>query len=327
MSAATMSANEPALKFIGGDKITETMVSREVMLGMLVLYLGMIGGLRVWMKNRPPFSLKLAMQVGFPTLPPAPCALAAARHMDALHHPMPKWRPAAPAKGFPPHPRVWGRPAHALLDLQQNNARRGSRARQAPGRAMDSSESIARHIHLRRLLWPACLDGGHVAGTSREIGAMAGRGVVSEVLILHQVYNVAQVALNIYMIWGLAVVPQLPTNIFGINLAYNARIEWFVYVHYLSKFLDFFDTLFIILRGKDKEQLSFLHVYHHASIGMIWGTLLYIGHGNGTAVRIPPLTQPCDLTALTIFWPLSHLSPSSQTSPALPASPLDKYDT
>ena len=46
-----------------------------------------------------------------------------------------------------------------------------------------------------------------------------------------------------------------------------------MWVHYMSKFLDYFDTVFIILRGKEKQQLSFLHVYHHASIGMIWGTL------------------------------------------------------
>ena len=97
-----------------------------------------------------------------------------------------------------------------------------------------------------------------------------------------KVYNFAQVALNVYMIWGLCVLSSV-TNLFGINEGYTARLEYFVWVHYMSKFLDYFDTVFIILRGKEKEQLSFLHVYHHASIGMIWGALLYMGHGNGTA--------------------------------------------
>mmetsp|Transcript_21050 Transcript_21050/g.42438 ORF Transcript_21050/g.42438 Transcript_21050/m.42438 type:complete len:261 (+) Transcript_21050:180-962(+) len=96
-----------------------------------------------------------------------------------------------------------------------------------------------------------------------------------------QIYNAVQIALNIYMIYGLLVLPTL-TNPFGINVQYTARLEYFCFVHYLSKFLDFFDTLFIILRKK-KSQLTFLHVYHHASIGMIWGTMLYVGHGNGTA--------------------------------------------
>jgi len=96
-----------------------------------------------------------------------------------------------------------------------------------------------------------------------------------------QIYNAVQIALNIYMIYGLVILPTL-ANPFGINAEYTERLEYFCFVHYLSKFLDFFDTLFIILRKK-RAQLTFLHVYHHASIGMIWGTLLYVGHGNGTA--------------------------------------------
>ena len=48
-------------------------------------------------------------------------------------------------------------------------------------------------------------------------------------------------------------------------------------VHYLSKFLDWFDTFFIIAKGNAKKQLSFLHVYHHSSIGLMWGILLATG--------------------------------------------------
>ena len=49
-----------------------------------------------------------------------------------------------------------------------------------------------------------------------------------------------------------------------------------------NRYLDFLDTVFIVLRKKN-TQLSFLHVYHHATIGMIWGYLLHVGYGNGTA--------------------------------------------
>ena len=77
------------------------------------------------------------------------------------------------------------------------------------------------------------------------------------------IYNNTQIILNIY-------------------IPYTSNIRYFVYVHYLSKYFDYFDTLFIILRGKEKQQLSFLHVYHHSTIGIIWGGLLYCGHGNGT---------------------------------------------
>ena len=39
--------------------------------------------------------------------------------------------------------------------------------------------------------------------------------------------------------------------------------EWFVFVHYLSKFMDWFDTLWMILKKKSNVQMSFLHLYHH----------------------------------------------------------------
>jgi hypothetical protein len=95
-------------------------------------------------------------------------------------------------------------------------------------------------------------------------------------------YNNAQIILNIYMIYGLLPVISYP-NIYGINIAYTPQLRYFVYIHYLSKYFDYFDTLFIILRGKERLQLSFLHVYHHSTIGIIWGLLLHYGHGNGTA--------------------------------------------
>ena len=95
------------------------------------------------------------------------------------------------------------------------------------------------------------------------------------------IYNNTQIILNIYMIYGLISVISFP-NIYGINIPYTSNLRYFVYVHYLSKYFDYFDTLFIILRGKEKQQLSFLHVYHHSTIGIIWGGLLYCGHGNGT---------------------------------------------
>lgn len=96
------------------------------------------------------------------------------------------------------------------------------------------------------------------------------------------IYNNAQILLNIYMVYGLSAVISYP-NIYGINIPYTSNLRYFVYIHYLSKYFDYFDTVFIILRSKEKQQLSYLHVYHHSTIGVIWGFLLYRGHGNGTA--------------------------------------------
>lgn len=95
------------------------------------------------------------------------------------------------------------------------------------------------------------------------------------------VYNIFQIFLNTYIFYGLITIISMPYNIFGLNTLYNNNIQYYVYLHYLSKYLDYFDTVFIILRKKN-NQLSFLHIYHHSTIGVIWGLLLYIGHGNGT---------------------------------------------
>eukprot|EP00160_Parvularia_atlantis_P018953 Unigene7225_Nuclearia_a/m.22182 Unigene7225_Nuclearia_a/g.22182 ORF Unigene7225_Nuclearia_a/g.22182 Unigene7225_Nuclearia_a/m.22182 type:complete len:297 (+) Unigene7225_Nuclearia_a:634-1524(+) len=97
-----------------------------------------------------------------------------------------------------------------------------------------------------------------------------------------QLYNTAQVALCAYMVVGFAQAQFALTNPYGINHAFNAATEWFMLVHYLSKYLDFFDTWIMIVK-KSERQLNFLHVYHHTSILLIWGFLLHLGQGNGTA--------------------------------------------
>ena len=45
-----------------------------------------------------------------------------------------------------------------------------------------------------------------------------------------------------------------------------ARAIW---LYYLSKLLEFTDTTFFVLRGKF-NQVTFLHVYHHATMPLIW---------------------------------------------------------
>ncbi|XP_073831798.1 very long chain fatty acid elongase 7-like [Musca autumnalis] len=44
-------------------------------------------------------------------------------------------------------------------------------------------------------------------------------------------------------------------------------------LYYVSKYLDFFDTVFFVLRKKH-NQMTFLHLYHHSC--MIFGTYMYL---------------------------------------------------
>lgn len=71
-------------------------------------------------------------------------------------------------------------------------------------------------------------------------------------------YNSFQILFNLFMIAGF-----LFTNYF----------EFFMYLHYLSKYIDYIDTIIIVLRKKD-NQLTFLHLYHHSTISIIWGIIL-----------------------------------------------------
>lgn len=97
-----------------------------------------------------------------------------------------------------------------------------------------------------------------------------------------KLYNIAQIVLCTYMAIGMFPSLGFP-NVFGLGGPYTEAGEWFILVHYISKFMDWFDTLWMVLKKKSHVQMSFLHIYHHATIGVVWGFLLSTGNGNGTA--------------------------------------------
>merc|ERR1712159_474168 len=86
------------------------------------------------------------------------------------------------------------------------------------------------------------------------------------------VYNYLQVALCSYMFIESGLIAyregysMVPCNTFNAQKPAADNVVW---IFYLSKALDFFDTVQIIL-GQKWRQLSFLHVYHHSSIFFIY---------------------------------------------------------
>lgn len=46
-------------------------------------------------------------------------------------------------------------------------------------------------------------------------------------------------------------------------------MAWIVYIFFVSKIGEFNDTVIMLLKGNIR-QVSFLHVYHHATISVIW---------------------------------------------------------
>ncbi|XP_065178899.1 very long chain fatty acid elongase 4-like [Sycon ciliatum] len=89
------------------------------------------------------------------------------------------------------------------------------------------------------------------------------------------IYNLFLTLLSLYMCvefvlsvidgglnWGCSAVDYAPT-------AAATRLARVCWVYYVSKVVEFFDTLFFILRKK-QEQISFLHVYHHVTMFIWW---------------------------------------------------------
>jgi len=90
---------------------------------------------------------------------------------------------------------------------------------------------------------------------------------------------------------------------------------WF----YFSKLVEFMDTLFFILRKKN-NQISFLHVYHHASMPIVWWIGVKWAAGGSsecncvcfyllgptiwvpTVCRTPVFSRLCEYVALRALW-------------------------
>ncbi|KAJ3210609.1 hypothetical protein HDU82_007784 [Entophlyctis luteolus] len=73
---------------------------------------------------------------------------------------------------------------------------------------------------------------------------------------------------NNYSLLGNAVDPTA-------NGARMARLLW---LFYFSKVTEFVDT-FIMVVKKNNHQISFLHLYHHTSILLVWWLIIYIAPG------------------------------------------------
>lgn len=84
------------------------------------------------------------------------------------------------------------------------------------------------------------------------------------------VYNCGQVLLNGWMVYRfLDAVINKQHPFIGDLYTVNTGATFGVWIHYMDKYLEFFDTFFMVLRGR-MDQVSFLHLYHHVSIAWAW---------------------------------------------------------
>lgn len=90
---------------------------------------------------------------------------------------------------------------------------------------------------------------------------------------------------------------------------YVMRIAAGVWWYFASKGIEFADTLFFILRKKDR-QLTFLHKYHHSSMFLVWWTAVRFVPG-GSAI-IPIVVNSLVHVLMYTYYGLSALGPGMQ---------------
>lgn len=84
------------------------------------------------------------------------------------------------------------------------------------------------------------------------------------------VYNAGQVLLNGWMVYrSIHALVHKGHPFIGDLYTVHTGTTFVVWIHYMDKYLEFFDTFFMVLRGR-MDQVSFLHMYHHVSIAWAW---------------------------------------------------------
>ncbi|XP_043921333.1 elongation of very long chain fatty acids protein 2 isoform X2 [Protopterus annectens] len=91
-------------------------------------------------------------------------------------------------------------------------------------------------------------------------------------------YNLAVMLLSLYMLIELILSTwegRYNLQCQNLNSSGNAdiRVAKVLWWYYFSKAIEFMDTIFFVLRKKN-NQISFLHVYHHATMFNIWWCVL-----------------------------------------------------
>lgn len=94
--------------------------------------------------------------------------------------------------------------------------------------------------------------------------------------LIIRLYNLILVAINAYLFFGLLVSFRFGLDCWGCGVSLSeeksAITLHYVHLFFHTRYLEFFDTFFFILRKK-YQQISFLHVFHHAIVP----PLMYIG--------------------------------------------------
>jgi elongation of very long chain fatty acids protein 4 len=129
------------------------------------------------------------------------------------------------------------------------------------------------------------------------------------------VYNLVMVAINAYIV--------LEIGLAGIRLRYNIicepvgksghpdelRIATALWWFYFTKLVEFADTFFFIVRKKN-NQLTFLHIYHHSTMFLLfWIAMKWVPGGS---VSFGAMLNSCVHVLMYLYYGLSAIGPHVQ---------------
>jgi len=131
------------------------------------------------------------------------------------------------------------------------------------------------------------------------------------------IYNFAMVALSMYMVYEFLFAGWLTPeySVFGcqpVDFSTNPnpmRMAGACWWYFFSKYIEFLDTIFFVLRKK-QSQISFLHVFHHASTPcMLWDG---VKHAPGGFATMFGLLNCSVHTAMYLYYGIAACGPQYQ---------------
>jgi len=129
------------------------------------------------------------------------------------------------------------------------------------------------------------------------------------------VYNFLMVLLSAYMVYLFLNGGWLSTYTIGCQLTDRSRSTEAMnmvlgcYLFYVSKYIEFLDTIFFIMRKK-MHQVTFLHVWHHAVMPASWFAAPRFEPGG--MCSFPALINSCVHVAMYTYYGIAALGPEYQ---------------
>mmetsp|Transcript_2413 Transcript_2413/g.3410 ORF Transcript_2413/g.3410 Transcript_2413/m.3410 type:complete len:391 (-) Transcript_2413:284-1456(-) len=139
-------------------------------------------------------------------------------------------------------------------------------------------------------------------------------------------YNASNVIISCYIVYNVLMYKLHQNSAFMCNTlnldAEGQKISFVFYVFFLQKFWEFMDTWFFILR-KSFRQITFLHLFHHASITVVVGSILPFEF-NGD-MYLPILLNSCVHILVYMHYLLTAFGIKSWWAPYLTALQLGQF--